>query len=60
MNRKLVVTQEALDRWVAENLGYNLENMPDNRPRDLPEKVYNRLKKYGLRNREAKDRVKKS
>ena len=45
--RKLVVTEENLDAWIAAHYGISsLDKIPLVRPQNMPKPVYDKLKKH--------------
>lgn len=53
-SEKLIVTELALDDWVAQTFGIELGHIPLARPPHLPQDVYDMLRKYYFRFQETK------
>jgi len=43
---KVVVSEEALDDWIAQMYGFSIDNIPGLKPNGMPQEAYDMLKKY--------------
>ena len=48
-DKKILATDEELDKWIASHYGMTLDNLPHSRPNWMPKVKYERLKKYNIR-----------
>lgn len=54
-DKKILVSEEEMDRWIASHYGISLENVPYVRPMKMPEDIYNRLKVYANQKKAKRD-----
>jgi hypothetical protein len=44
-DRKLLMTEENIDTWLAAHFGLTLDKIPPNRPPNMPKYIHEKLKR---------------